>query len=307
MNIAIIGAGNVGGLLAGRIIDADLADVTLVDIKETLARAKAADISDSLYLSKSSRHIEASSNFAQLQNSSPLVITAGFPRKPGMTREDLISKNAQLIKDIASQIKPFLKDKIVIIVTNPLDLMTYYFKKLTNIDSKRLIGMGSSLDAARFAHLIASKLGVTTKDIESYVIASHGQEMLPLARLTSVKGKSLEQVISSQELKSLKEKTLERGAEIVALYESGSAYFAPSAAAFQLTQAIVKDEKKIICACAYLNGEYGLNDICLGVPLKVGKAGIEEIIDLKLNPQEKTEFHKAAESFRQSIKQLEPH
>ncbi len=304
MNVAIIGAGNVGGELACRIIDADLADVVLIDIKENIAKAKAADISDSIYFSKSSRRINATSDLTKTANCEIIIITAGFPRKPGMSREELISKNGLLIKEIATKIKSFLKKHIVIIVTNPLDLMTFYFKKLTNIDSKNLIGMGSSLDSSRFANLIASKFNRSAKEINAVVIASHGAEMLPLERLTTVKGKSLAEIISKEEVEDLKKKTIERGAEIVALYESGSAYFAPSSAIFEIIKAIILDEKRIIYASSYLEGQYGLKDICLGLPLKIGKSGIEEIIDLSLNKQEKKALLNCAESIRSLINKL---
>jgi malate dehydrogenase len=304
MKISIIGAGNVGGLLAGRIIDSDLADVVLIDIKENLAKAKAADISDSLYFSKSSKKIFATSDFSQVKDSSIVVITAGFPRKPGMSREDLITKNANLLKDISSQIKPLLEDQIVIIVTNPLDLMAYYFKKLTNIDSKKLIAMGSNLDLARFANLIAEKFNVNINDIAPVVIASHGTEMLPIERLSRISKKPLTELISDEEIADLSRKTIERGAQIVSLYESGSAYFAPSAAILEIIRAIIKDEKKIIYASVYLNGEYGLKDICLGVPIKIGKSGIEQIVDIKLNNKEKLKLLASAESVKSLITKL---
>jgi malate dehydrogenase len=298
MNVGIIGAGNVGGLLAARIIDASLADVTLVDIKENIAQAKAQDISDSLALSQSSCHIQASSDFNLLKNSQIVVITAGFPRKPGMTREELISKNANLIKEISGQVSSFIKNKIVIIVTNPLDLMTYYFKKLTGINPKQLIGMGSSLDSSRFANIIASKLGKAIKDIKPCVIGSHGTDMLPLERLTSIKDKPLAEVAPKEEIENLKKLTVERGAEIVSLYENGSAYFAPSLATFQIVRAIIKDEKKTLYACAYLEGAYGLSGLCLGVPLKIGKNGIEEIIILSLSTSERAILQQAADALK---------
>ncbi|MEW6008897.1 MAG: malate dehydrogenase [Candidatus Omnitrophota bacterium] len=304
MNVAIIGAGNVGGELACRIIDANLADVTLIDVKENIAKAKAADISDSIYFSKSSRQISATSDLTNASNSNIIVITAGFPRKSGMTREDLIAKNSQLIKEIAAKIKPFLKEKIAITVTNPLDLMTFYFKRITNIDSKRLIGMGSGLDSSRFANLIAEKFKRGIREISAVVIGSHGDQMLPLERLTTVRGKSLEEIIPKEEVQALKKRTLERGAEIVALYESGSAYFAPSLAIFEIIKAIILDEKRIIYASSYLNGQYGLKDICLGLPLKIGKAGIEEVINLSLNKQEKKALLESAQSLKALIDKL---
>ncbi|MBU2541856.1 MAG: malate dehydrogenase [Candidatus Omnitrophica bacterium] len=306
MKVSIIGAGNVGGLLASRIIDSHLADVTLIDIKEDIAKAKAADISDSLYFSKSPQKIIATSDINQVEKSEIIVITAGFPRRAGMSREDLIAKNANLIKEIATKIKSKLKDAIVIIVTNPLDLMVYYFKKLTQIDSKRLIGMGNSLDSARFANLIASKFDKNINDINAQVIASHGRGMLPLDRLTYVKDVSLAESATKEEIKTISDLTVERGAEIVSLYGSGSAYFAPSAAIFEIVKAIAKDEKKIICAAAYLKGEYGISDICLGVPAKIGKSGIEEIITLALNKEEEETLRLTAQTIKELTKKL-PH
>jgi malate dehydrogenase len=222
------------------------------------------------------------------------VVTAGLARKPGMTREELLIKNAQILKDVCLRIKTHAPDAIVVIVTNPLDIMTLYALKITGFKSSNIFGMGISLDTARFVNLIAQELKLPVMDIEAQVIGAHGEGMLPLARLAKVKGVSLDEFISDDKIESLITRTVGRGAQIVANLGTGSAFFAPSAAIASIVRTIVKDEKRTIGLCSYLSGQYGLEDTCIGVPCRLGKNGIEQIIELNLSKDELAVLNRSA-------------
>lgn len=298
MKISIIGAGNVGGTTTLRLVQEGLGDIVLIDKLKGLAEAKALDMEDARPILKLNYGICGSDDINKIKDSRIVVITAGLTRKPGMSRQDLLDKNSQILKEICLKIKELAPDSIVVIVTNPLDLMTYLALKITGFAPDRVFGMGISLDAARFANLISKELDMPNSDIEACVIGSHGEGMLVLPRLTKVKGISLEEFLDAQKTESLVDRTLNRGAQIVSLLANGSAYFAPSAAIAAILKSIVKDQKRIIGVCAYLNGEYGLKDICIGVPCRLGKGGIEEIIELDLNRKEKEAFNKSASSIK---------
>lgn len=304
MKISVIGAGNVGALSAMRIAQYGLGEVLLVDIAKGLAQGKALDLADARPILKQDYNLKGSDDITDIKDSSVIVITAGLARKPGMTREELLNKNAQILKDISLNIKKLAPEAVVIIVTNPLDLMTYLALKITGFKKNKIIGMGVSLDAARFANLIAQELKLSTIDIDAVVIGSHGEGMLPLGKHTTVKGVSLDEFIDEAKMDVLVRKTVGRGAEIVSYLGSGSAFFAPSAAVAQMVKAIVKDEKKNLGACAYLEGEYGISDVCIGVPCRIGKNGIEEVVELSLTDKELGELKRSAESIRSLIKGL---
>lgn len=304
MKISIIGAGNVGSLTAMRLAQENIGDIVLVDIVKGLGRAKALDLEDARKTLGINYHIQGTDDISQIKDSDIIVITAGLARRPGMTREELLSKNAAILKDICLNIKTLAPQSILVVVTNPLDLMTYFVLKSTAFKPSRVLGMGISLDEARFANLISGELNISVADIEPCVIGSHGQEMLPLPRFTKVKNKPLDKIIDEKKIQGLVERTIGRGAEIVSLLGSGSAYFAPSAAAAAVARAIAKDEKRAIGACAYLNGEYGLSDVCIGVPCRLGKQGIEEIIELELNQKEKEAFFEAAAHLKKQYNAL---
>jgi malate dehydrogenase len=301
MKISIIGAGNVGSLTAMRIAQEGLGEVLLVDIVKGLAQGKAYDMEDAQLLLKFNYKIRGTDDINQIKDSDIVVITAGLARKPGMTREELLSKNASILKDICANIKKLASQSIIIVVTNPLDLMTYFTLKQTAFKPQKVLGMSLTLDSARFANLISKELNVPVTDIDALVIGSHGEDMLPLPRLTNIKGVSLDEFLDESKASSLIQKTIGRGAEIVSLLGSGSAYFAPSAAAASLVRVIAKDEKRTVGVCAYLNGEYGLKDVCIGVPCRIGRQGIEKVIELDLNKAEKEAFVKSADSIRKGI------
>lgn len=304
MKISVIGAGNVGSTLAMRLCQQNLGQVVLVDIVKGLAKAKAFDLDDCRYLLKLNYHILGTEDMGQIKDSDIVVVTAGLARRPGMTREDLLNKNAAILKDISLSIKNFSPGAVVIIVTNPLDIMTAYALRVTGFNPSRLFGMGVSLDAARFANLISEELKIPVTDIDAVVIGSHGEGMIPLERFSSIKGVPLDEFIDQKKRDELLKKTVQRGAEIVSLLGSGSAYYAPSAAAASLVAAIIKDEKRTIGACAQLNGEYGLTGVCIGVPCRIGKRGIESIVELDLNKEEKEKLAKSADSIKELISSL---
>jgi len=304
MKITVIGAGNVGALSAMRIAGEGLGDVFLIDVVKGLARGKALDLEDARPLLKHHYNISGSDDIAQVKDSDIIVITAGLARKPGMSREELLAKNAQILKGISLNIKELAKKAIVIVVTNPLDIMTLYALKITGFKPAKLFGMGISLDTARFVNLIAQELNLPVTDIEALVIGAHGENMLPLPNFSKVKGVALDEFINEEKIKSLVERTIGRGAEIVANLGTGSAFFAPSAAIAAIVKTIVKDEKRTLGVCSYLNGQYGIKDTCIGVPCRLGKNGIEQVIELELLPEEKLCLEKSASQVARACSQL---
>lgn len=304
MKISIIGAGNVGGIAAMRLAESGLGQILLIDIAKGLAQGKALDLEDARILVKNHYAIGGAEDIRAIKGSDIVVVTAGFARKPGMTREELATKNAQVIKKVSLAVKETAPAAILIIVTNPLDLMTRLALQVTGFSPKKVFGMGPTLDGARFTNLIAQELQVPVTDIDSFVIASHGEGMLPLPRFTTIKGAPLPKFLDPQKIEELVKRTILRGAEIVSLLGSGSAYFAPAAAIAELVRVIAKDEKRILGLSAYLNGEYGLKDVCIGVPCRLGKNGIENIIELDLNQEEKEILHKAAASLKDQYSRI---
>lgn len=304
MKISIIGAGNVGGLTALRLAEAGFNDIVLVDIAKGKAEGKALDLEDAGATLKYNYCIQGTEDITKVKDSDIIIITAGLTRKPGMNREDLLNKNARILKEVCLGIKKVSADSIVIIVTNPIDLMTYLALKIIGSKPYKVFGMGISLDVARFTNLISKELNIPYTDIEATVIGSHGEGMLPLPRFTMIKGMKLDEILEDKKIQALMKKTLERGHEIVSL--SGSAYFAPSQAITVMVKAIAKDEKRILGVSAYLNGEYNTKDICIGVPCRLGKEGIEQIIELDLNKEEKSAFLRSVESIRKNLELIRP-
>jgi malate dehydrogenase len=304
MKISIIGVGNVGSLTAMRIAEEGIGYVILVDIVKGLALGRSLDLEDARPLLKHNYNIKGTDDIKEIDGSEIIIITAGLTRKPGMTREDLVNKNAQILKDICLNIKKIVPEAIVIIVTNPLDLMTHLALKITGFKPNRVFGIGISLDVARFANLISKELNIPNTDIEACVIGSHGEGMLPLPRFTNIKGVALDESLDDKKIEGLVKKTVQRGSEIVSLLGSGSAYFAPSAAITSIVKIIAIDEKRILGVSAYLNGEYGLKDVCIGVPCRIGRAGIEQIIELDLNKEEKDALIKSAADLKKQYNNI---
>ena len=294
MKVAVVGAGNVGAMVASRIIDADLSDVVLIDIVPGLAKGKALDISDARPIAGSSANITGAENFNALEGSDIVVVTAGLARKPGMSRDDLLKKNAQIVKDIAGYIKQYCPSSIVIVVTNPLDEMTYLTMKTTGIKSSKVIGMAGVLDSARFINIVSEKVKGAAGD-KIFMMGSHGDTMVAINRSKE---------LSDDIFKEASARARGRGAEIVGHLKTGSAYFAPSAAVFCMVRAILKDEGARVCASGYLEGQYGQKDIYMGVPLVLDASGVREIVEIKLTEEEKASFKESACKIRESIKKV---
>lgn len=300
MKVSIIGAGNVGGTLAQRIAEEDLADVVLLDIAEGIAKGKGLDLEDARNIVGHNRRISGTSDYNEIRDSSVVVVTAGLTRSPGMTRADLLKKNTDIIKSVVLAIKEKAPDSIILMVTNPLDILTNLALKLSKFSPRKVIGMGGALDSARFANIIAEHLAVPVTNVEALVIGAHSQDMIPLTEFSKVSGKPLNQILSVELCRDLSLATANRGAQIVSCLGQGSAYYAPSAAAFKMVKAIIKDEKTVIPACVYCRGEYTIKDVCIGVPIKIGAQGAGEIIELNLNPGDKEKLINSAQSVKEA-------
>ncbi|MGD9014709.1 MAG: malate dehydrogenase [Candidatus Omnitrophota bacterium] len=301
MKVSIIGAGNVGGLTAIQLCSQGVSEIVLVDAVKGLACAKALDLSDAKFILKQNYLIRGTEDISQIKGSQILIITAGLPRKPGMKREELALKNSQIIKGISQQIKHLCPEAVIIVVTNPLDAMTYCVIKETQLPERRIFGMGLTLDRSRLANLIAEELNIPVSEIEPCVIGSHGEAMLPLSGYTKVKGSALDKQLEPEVIGRIFQKTVKRGAEIVSYLGSGSAYFAPSTAIVELAKAIIDDKQRILPVSVYLKGEYGLKDICIGLPCCLGKNGVERVVELELNTKEREAFLESAESIKKQI------
>ncbi len=302
--ITIIGAGAVGATAAQRIVEKELGDVVLTDIVEGLPQGKALDLLEAGPLFGYDSKITGTNDYRDIEGSDVVVITAGIARKPGMTREDLLKINAKIIREVSQNIARYSPDSIVITVTNPLDIMTYLTMKTTGFPPQRVFGMSGVLDSGRFASFIALELGCSVRDISAMVLGGHGDTMVPLPRFTTVLGVPITELLPQETIRRLIERTVNGGAEIVNLLKTGSAFYAPSAAVTNMVEAVVKDTKRILPVCAYLNGEYGRKDIYLGVPVKLGKRGVEEIIELKLTQDEKKALDRSADAVSQGIASL---
>jgi len=292
----------VGSLTAMRLAQEGAGEILLVDIVKGLAEGKAFDIQDARQALKADYDIKGSADIGDIAGCDIVVFTAGLARKPGMTREELLNKNASIVRGVSLDIKRFAPEAVVIVVTNPLDLMTRLVLEATGFKRERVFGMGLSLDASRFANIISEELKVALSDIEPCVIGSHGEGMMPLARFTIIKGIPLDEIIDDEKAAVLIKRTVARGHEIVTLLGSGSAYFAPSAAITAMVKAVVKDEKRLIGACVSLKGEYGINDACLGVPCRIGREGIEGIVELGLDLHQKERLLEVAAKLKEQYR-----
>ncbi|RLD82494.1 MAG: malate dehydrogenase [Bacteroidetes bacterium] len=298
--ITVIGAGNVGATCANVIAHKDLArEVVLVDIKEGVAEGKALDIWQTSSINNFSTRVTGVTNdYLKTKGSGVIVITSGIPRKPGMSRDDLIKTNAAIVKEVTEKAVRYSPDAIIIIVSYPLDVMTYAAFKAANKISKKVFGMAGILDTGRYKAFLANALDVSPKDIHAMLMGGHGDSMVPLRRYTSVAGIPITEMLNDEELDAIDERTKKGGGELVNLMGT-SAWYAPGAAAAQMVEAIVDDQKRIYPVCAYLNGEYGLKNIYMGVPVILGKEGVEEVIELKLNKKEKEMVNESAKSVKE--------
>jgi malate dehydrogenase len=302
--ISIIGAGFVGATAAHWAAEKELGDVVLVDILEGIPQGKALDLFEASPVEGFDARVIGSNGYDETKDSNVVIVTSGVPRKPGMSREDLLEINKKIIESVVAQVVERSPHAILIMVTNPLDTMTYLAFKKSGLSKQRVMGMAGILDTARFKAFIAMELGVSVEDIQALLLGGHGDEMVPLPRFTTISGIPLSQFLPKESIDRLVDRTRKGGGEIVNLLKTGSAFYAPSAAAIQMTEAILKDKKRILPCCVYLDGEYGLKDMCFGVPVKLGADGAEAIIELQLTDEEKKLIAKSAESVKKSIAEL---
>jgi malate dehydrogenase len=302
--ISIIGAGFVGATAAHWAAEKELGDVVLVDILEGIPQGKALDLFQASPVEGFDARVIGSNGYDDTKGSDVVIVTSGVPRKPGMSREDLLEINKKIIESVVAQVVERSPQAILIMVTNPLDTMTYLAFKKSGLPKQRVMGMAGILDTSRFKAFIAMELGVSVEDIQALLLGGHGDEMVPLPRYTTISGIPLSQFLPKETIDRLVDRTRKGGGEIVNLLKTGSAFYAPSAAAIQMTEAILKDKKRILPCCVYLDGEYGLKDMCFGVPVKLGAGGAEAVIELQLTEEEKKLVAKSAESVKKSISEL---
>ncbi|MDH3538490.1 MAG: malate dehydrogenase [Acidimicrobiia bacterium] len=303
--VTVVGAGKYGSTTAMRLAEADIADeVVMTDIVEGLPQGLALDINQSRPLLRYRTLITGSNDYAATAGSDVVVITAGLPRKPGMSRMDLLEVNAKIVKDVTVQIAEHSPDAVIINVTNPLDHMTTLAAEVSGFDTRRVMGQAGMLDSARFAHFIAEVTGADIMDVEALTLGSHGETMVPVPSQTKVGDQLLADVVDADAVESLVDRTRNGGAEVVALLKTGSAYFAPSAAAAKMVEAVIGDTGAIMPVCAWMSGEYGISDVYLGVPARLGKEGVKEVVELPLTESETTALTEAAAAVKEKVDEL---
>ncbi|MGA3212054.1 MAG: malate dehydrogenase [Terriglobales bacterium] len=299
--VTVVGAGNVGATAAHWLAAAELADVVLIDVIEGIPEGKGLDLLEAMPVAKRDVNVLGTQNYEDTANSNIVIITAGIPRKPGMSRDDLLNINYKIMSDVVGKVVKNSPDCILIIVSNPLDAMAQTAFKLSGFPRHRVIGMAGVLDSARFRAFIARELNVSVENVTAFVLGGHGDTMVPLPRYSTVAGIPLPELMSKETIDRLVQRTRDGGAEIVKLLKTGSAFYAPSASAVEMTEAILKDKHKILPCCAYLDGEYGIKGLFVGVPCKLGSRGIEEIVQIKLTPEEQAALDKSAGSVKELV------
>ncbi len=299
--VTIVGSGNVGATAAHWIASKELADVVLIDIVEGIPQGKGLDLLEAMPIEKRDSNIIGTNDYADTGNSDIVVITAGIPRKPGMSRDDLLNTNHKIMNDVVGKIVHRSPNCILIIVSNPLDAMAQAAYKMSGFPRERVIGMAGVLDSARFRTFIAQELKVSVENVTAFVLGGHGDTMVPLPRYSTVAGIPITELMDKATLDRIVQRTRDGGAEIVKHLKTGSAYYAPSAAVTEMVEAILKDKKKILPCAAYLNGEYGIHGLFVGVPVKLGAKGIEQIIEIKLTPEEKAALEKSVAAVKELI------
>ncbi len=304
MKLTVIGAGNVGATVAECVARKDMVkEVVLIDIVEGLPQGKALDMAQAGPIHGFDTQVRGTNNYADTAGSGICVITAGLARKPGMSRDDLLSKNADIVRSVTEQFAKHSPDAIIIVVSNPLDIMTYVAYAASQFPTQRVVGMAGVLDTARYRAFLAMELGVSVRDIQALLMGGHGDTMVPLPRFTTVGGVPIAELVDAERLNSIVERTKTGGGEIVKLMGT-SAWYAPGAAAAEMAEAIVKDSGRVLPCAAYLSGQYGLNDLFIGVPVRLGKNGVEEVIEVKLDEQEQQLLHHSAEAVRTGVEDL---
>jgi len=292
--VTVIGAGNVGATAAQRLAEKELCDVVLVDIVEGIPQGKALDLTEAAPIEKHDAHVTGTNGYDDTAGSNIVIITAGIPRKPGMSRDDLISTNAGIVKSVTQEIASRSPDAILIVVSNPLDAMCHVTYDASGFPKNRVMGMAGVLDSARFRAFISMELNVSVENIHAFVLGGHGDTMVPLPRFSTVAGIPITELMSKDKIDALVERTRNGGAEIVGFLKTGSAYYAPASAAVEMAESILKDKKKILPCAAYLEGEYGIHDLFIGVPVKLGANGVEDIVEITLQDNEKAALQNSA-------------
>jgi malate dehydrogenase len=302
--ITVVGAGNVGASVAQYAVEKELGDVVLVDILEGIPQGKALDLAQAGPVHGYDSSLAGANTYDETANSDIVVITAGLARKPGMTRDDLLFKNVEIVGSVVEQVAPRSPKAILILVTNPLDAMVQLAWKKSGFPSERVIGMAGILDSARFRTFIARELNVSVENVTAFVLGGHGDTMVPLPRYSTVAGIPITDLLPPDRIEALVKRTANGGAEIVALLKSGSAYYAPAAATVEMVEAILKDKKKILPCAAYLDGQYGVKGLYVGVPVKLGRTGVEQVIEIKLTAEENAAFQKSAGAVKELVEKM---
>jgi len=299
--VTVVGAGNVGATCAFQLAERNVADVTMIDIVEGMPQGKALDMAQCGAIFDFDAKVSGSNDLADVKGSDVVVVTSGMARKPGMDRMDLLKINAGIMKDVATNIREHAPDAIVVVITNPLDVMAYAMLKVTGFPRERVIGMAGVLDAARFRRFIAWECGCSVRDVNAMVLGGHGDQMVPLPRFSTVNGIAITELMPEDRIQALCDRTRTGGGEIVKLLKTGSAFYAPAASGAIMVEAILRDTGHLLPACAFLQGEYGYNDLYMGVPCKLGREGLKEIVELKLSADEKKMLDVSAEAVRAGI------
>ena len=299
--VTVVGAGMVGGTTAHRLADKELCDVVLIDIIEGLPQGKGLDLAESAPIEGYDSRVVGTNDYKDTANSDIVVITAGLPRKPGMSSDDLLKTNYNIVKETTEKVVKHSPNSILIVVSNPLDAMTQTAYKTSGFSKNRVIGMAGVLDAARMRTFIAEALEVSVENVTAFVLGGHGDAMVPLARYSTVAGIPLPDLMPKEKIEAIVKRTAQGGAEIVGLLKTGSAFYAPSAAIVEMVEAILKDKKKILPCAAYLEGEYGIKGLFVGVPVKLGARGIEQVIEIKLTPEERVALEKSAAAVKELV------
>ena len=304
--ISLIGAGNIGGTLAHLIGLKELADVFIVDIAQGIPQGKSLDISQSAPVEGFDAKIKGSTNFSGIKNSDVIIVTAGSPRKPGMTRDDLIEINLKVMKSVGTAIKKYSPKAFVICITNPLDAMVWALREFSGLPYTKVVGMAGVLDSARFRYFLADEMNVSVEDVSAFVLGGHGDTMVPLVRFSNVAGVPIPdlikmKMISKDKVEKIVSRTRSGGGEIVSLLKSGSAYYAPASSALAMAESYIKDKKRILPCAAYLKGEYGVKDLYVGVPVIIGSKGVEKVLEIKLDSVEKIMFKKSTVAVKKLV------
>ena len=299
--VAVIGAGNVGATCAFMLAERKVGEIVLLDIYEGFAKGKALDMSQGGQILNYDGKITGTMDYADIAGADVVVVTSGFPRQPGMSREDLIGKNADIISQVGTGIRDHAPDAIIVMVTNPLDLMTYHMRAVTGFPAERVVGQAGILDSARMTHFIAQEVGCSNEDVQAMVLGGHGDTMVPLPRYTTVGGIPITQIMDADTIDAICERTASGGGEIVKLLERGSAFYAPGAAAAVMAESILNDRKRMLPCSAYLSGQYGLEDVYIGVPVILGRNGVESIVELELEDSELSSLQKSAAFYKTQL------